>query len=337
MVHSSKFEREIQIPAGAYDFIHFKIDSKNELLLFDIKVLQSSHRVDDIQIYLLDEQNYQNYVEYYKARISGTVSNHIRWTTYVQAKAAWVPLFFNSETIGRYYLVLDNLHSTITKKIIRVVGTSSSQPLQKLKKSKTSPQNNVLSGIDPDIVSVSKKLFDDGHYSQAIFEAVKLLEIEIKKKSKIEKIGESLANDVFNEQRPILKVNNLKTGVQVDEQRGFRYLFAGLFAGIKNPGSHSIEANDKSLAIEYLTFISLLLKKLKKSKLSKYSKTKKKSVSVLAGVGPLTTKKLGEMGIFTVEDLSKSASKEISKYTGIYDETSQRLIETAQNMLKIKK
>ena len=100
------------------------------------------------------------------------------------------------------------------------------------------------------ITEVSKNLFLNSHYPQAIFEAVKVLEQEIKNKSGInDKIGVDLVNHVFSESNPILKVvegNNIE---HVDEREGFRYMLVGVFRGIKNPQSHSIqELNDPTKA-----------------------------------------------------------------------------------------
>jgi len=148
MVTQTKFEKDFVISADQSDFFMFTIDSKDELILFGIHVEPNPSRVEDIQIYIIDEQNYQKYVEYYRARRSGNGVSHIRWVTYAQAKASWTPMFFHSNVIGTYYLILDNLHSTITKKNIHISGSSSSYPLQKLTKSKTTATNhNSLSNI----------------------------------------------------------------------------------------------------------------------------------------------------------------------------------------------
>lgn len=335
MVKQPRIEKTFQIPAGQSNYLQFNIDSKDEVILFDIQVEQTPHRIDDIQIYILDEQNYQNYVVYYKAFRAGMQTQHIKWTSYVRAKAFWTPIFFRSNKIGSYYLILDNLHSTITKKTVQVKGTSSSDPPQKLVKSIiTAPQQETLSFLHPKILSVSQKLFLNGHYSQAVFEAAKFLETEIKKKSKSKKIGEGLANEVFNENYPILKINKLKTLEETDEQKGFRYLFAGTFVGIKNPRSHSIDELDKSHAMEYLSLINLLFKKLETSKISKIQKNRSKKVVVIDGIGPVTTKKLKEIEIVTVEDLAKSDPNDVSNYTGMEKETAERIIKKAKKMIE---
>ena len=118
--------------------------------------------------------------------------------------------------------------------------------------------------LHPKIKEACGKLFQNKHYSQAIFEAVKILEQEIKIKSGIRnKIGVDLVNHVFKKEQPIIKIVEGNQQEHVDEREGFRFLFMGVFQGIKNPKSHSIQdLNDQSKALEYISFLSLLMKRL---------------------------------------------------------------------------
>ncbi len=124
--------------------------------------------------------------------------------------------------------------------------------------------------LHPKIESVSTELFQNKHYSQAIFEAVKILEKEIKTKSRIrDKSGVSLVNHVFNKDSPIIKIVEGDESWQVDEREGFRFLFMGAFLGIKNPKSHdNPELNDQFKALEYISFLSLLMKRLDESSIT---------------------------------------------------------------------
>lgn len=121
--------------------------------------------------------------------------------------------------------------------------------------------------LHPKIVTASEKLFRDRHYSQAIFEAVKVLEKEIKTKSRIrDKIGVDLVNHVFNKDHPIIKIVEGNEQEHIDEREGFRFLYMGAFLGIKDPKSHSIQNLDNSAkALEYISFLSLLMKRLDES------------------------------------------------------------------------
>lgn len=59
--------------------------------------------------------------------------------------------------------------------------------------------------IHPAISAVSVKLFDDGHYSQATFEAFKFLDLEVKKLSRINDSGFNLMMAALSETDPKIK------------------------------------------------------------------------------------------------------------------------------------
>ena len=86
-------------------------------------------------------------------------------------------------------------------------------------------------------------------------------------KSKIkDKVGVDLVNHAFNKVHPIIKIVEGEESEQKDEREGFRFLYMGAFLGIKNPKSHSIQnLDDPDKALEYLSFLSLLMKRLDES------------------------------------------------------------------------
>ncbi len=117
--------------------------------------------------------------------------------------------------------------------------------------------------IHPEIEEVSKALFEDGHYAQAIFEAFKRVNNMVKEKADRQEDGRTLMLKVFSPNAPILKFNELLNQSERDEQEGFMYLFAGAITGIRNPKAHeNIKQKDKQRAIEYLVFASFLCKRL---------------------------------------------------------------------------
>jgi|SRR3989339_1368341 len=114
--------------------------------------------------------------------------------------------------------------------------------------------------IHPTIAKVSKRLFDNKHYSQAIFEAFKKVNIIVKTKSgRSDLDGKALMLTVFSVNNPILKFNRLKTQSDKDEQEGFMHLFAGAIMGIRNPKGHEIVIQkDVDRTLSYLSFAGLL-------------------------------------------------------------------------------
>ncbi|KKK66471.1 hypothetical protein LCGC14_2963740, partial [marine sediment metagenome] len=115
----------------------------------------------------------------------------------------------------------------------------------------------------------SLELFNDGHYAQAIFESAKALNNYVKEKAGI--INRDLSDAmsrIFNENNPIIKLNNLTTRSDKDEQEGFRFLYMGAMKGIRNPKAHdTVKQENKNRTLEYLAFLSLLFRRAKEGKL----------------------------------------------------------------------
>jgi len=119
-------------------------------------------------------------------------------------------------------------------------------------------------GIHPTIIQVSGKLFSNGHYSQAIFEAFKYVNIHVKKKSGLSDLdGKNLMSQAFKLSSPKLRWTDLKTDSDKNEQEGFMFLYMGAIVGIRNPKAHDhIILKDEIKALEYLSFASLLMKRI---------------------------------------------------------------------------
>lgn len=116
--------------------------------------------------------------------------------------------------------------------------------------------------IHPDISGVSIKLFDDGHYAQATFEAFKYIDNQVKVISGIDDTGFNLMMNAFNETGTQIKLTDLKTMSDKDEQRGFRYIFAGTMSGIRNPRGHDNRIDPIDLCLDHLSVASVLLRTL---------------------------------------------------------------------------
>lgn len=122
--------------------------------------------------------------------------------------------------------------------------------------------------IHPDIAKVSMKLFDDGHYAQATFEALKYIDNQVKAISGIEETGFSLMMNAFNETSPKIKLTDLVTISDKDEQKGYRYVFAGIMSGVRNPRGHDNRIDPIDLCLDHLSVASVLLRTLEARKAS---------------------------------------------------------------------
>jgi uncharacterized protein (TIGR02391 family) len=121
--------------------------------------------------------------------------------------------------------------------------------------------------LHPAIEKSVGQLFRDGHYSNAIEDAVKALNSLVRLNSGIDdKDGSSLMEYVFTPKNPVLKFNSLSDSSDLDEQKGFMMMFSGAVAGLRNPRAHKIIKDDPEMALEFIAFISLLAKLADKAK-----------------------------------------------------------------------
>ena len=123
--------------------------------------------------------------------------------------------------------------------------------------------------LHPKVIQASGALLKNGHYAEAIFETVKVLNNFVKDKAGI--IDKDLSNamaQAFNEKNPLIKLNTLQNQSDKDEQEGFKFLFMGAMKGIRNPMGHeTYEITEINIALEYLAFLSLLFRKAEEGNL----------------------------------------------------------------------
>lgn len=123
--------------------------------------------------------------------------------------------------------------------------------------------------IHPDIWKTSLKLFDNGHYSHATFEAFKLIDNRVKRISGAKDTGFSLMMTAFDPKAPRIRLNELLSMSDIDEQLGFRHVFAGSMSGIRNPRGHDNEIDRPDtidLCLDHLSLASVLLRVLENRK-----------------------------------------------------------------------
>lgn len=121
--------------------------------------------------------------------------------------------------------------------------------------------------IHPRIQGVSKKLFDDGHYASATFEAYKLIDKEVSKLAKVSESGVKLMMKAFSEQSPLIKLTDLSTTSEKDEQEGYKFIFSGSVMAIRNPRGHEYGVLDTPTeCLDHLSLASLLLRRLERAK-----------------------------------------------------------------------
>ncbi len=121
--------------------------------------------------------------------------------------------------------------------------------------------------IHPDVRAACAKQFADGHYREAVLNAGIALVDFVKQRAGNPADGKGkpldgtpLMQRVFGGTPPILKVNDLKTPTDEDEQHGMQFLFAGATLGLRNPRAHSLDPDTAEYAVEAVALISFLYK-----------------------------------------------------------------------------
>lgn len=111
-----------------------------------------------------------------------------------------------------------------------------------------------------------RNLFDDGHYAEATFEAFKFVDKLVQRHSKLKESGFKLMMAAFDEAKPSIQLTPLKEVSEVDEQKGFRFMFSGGVLGIRNPRGHEVNfRDDPDTCLDHLAFASLLVRRLEQA------------------------------------------------------------------------
>lgn len=118
--------------------------------------------------------------------------------------------------------------------------------------------------IHPDFPDSVRRLFDDGHFGQATFEAMKFIDEEVRRIiGRTNRHGVPLMMYAFGGDPPPLKLNLGESISDRNEQEGFKFLFAGAIQAIRNPRGHSSSITDgPDSCLDYLVLSSLLLRRL---------------------------------------------------------------------------
>ncbi|MBI2783192.1 MAG: TIGR02391 family protein [Gammaproteobacteria bacterium] len=115
--------------------------------------------------------------------------------------------------------------------------------------------------------STSKKLFDDGHYALATFEAYKLLDKDVSAMAKLSESGVKLMMKAFSEQSPLIRLTNMASTSEKDEQEGYKFIFSGSVMAIRNPRGHEYGVTESPTeCLDHLSLASLLLRRLESAK-----------------------------------------------------------------------
>lgn len=143
---------------------------------------------------------------------------------------------------------------------------------EKLNDLSDSPSGKALRAIGDlnlhqEIAWAVSKLFEDGHYANAVEDACKVIDGLVRVRSgKYDLGGTELMQTVFSPKNPVLRFSELTNESERSEQQGMMFLYAGAMLAFRNPRAHGLLRDDPEEALEIITFLSFLAEALDKAK-----------------------------------------------------------------------
>ncbi len=116
-------------------------------------------------------------------------------------------------------------------------------------------------------MSTALALVEEGRRSEAILEALRLIEEQIQVMTASQDSGHTLMEAAFGARSPQLDITTITGPAAADEREGFRLLFTGAVLGLRDP--HSIERAVPATVdetMEYLAVASMLMRRLDRAK-----------------------------------------------------------------------
>ncbi len=115
---------------------------------------------------------------------------------------------------------------------------------------------------DDELRLTSRELFLDGYYALAVEEAYKCLNNIVKDLTGLSELdGVPLMQRAFSPKNPVLKLNDLRTQSENDQQRGYMDMFGAVMTGIRNPRAHEHRyLDDPETALELLGLANHLVR-----------------------------------------------------------------------------
>lgn len=117
-------------------------------------------------------------------------------------------------------------------------------------------------GQHPRVIAVAQSYWASRHFSSAVHRAYEALIAAVKDKAgRSDLDGRDLMFQAFNEDKPILVASENR-----EEQKAYKFLFAGAIGAIRNPQAHTAgESLSEEEGIEMLTICSHLFRVLENS------------------------------------------------------------------------
>ena len=123
--------------------------------------------------------------------------------------------------------------------------------------------------VHPDIIKFCKSELLQDNYFHAVFEATKSVADKIRQMTGLTGDGAELIDITFGTNNPILRINELKSETEINEQKGFANLLKGFFGMFRNTTAHAPKIKwvvvEKD-ALDMMSMASLMHRKLDNAK-----------------------------------------------------------------------
>lgn len=108
-----------------------------------------------------------------------------------------------------------------------------------------------------------RKLYREGNYFHAVFEATKVYNSLVKSKTGSPEDGQDLMMKAWNPQKGLLRINACSSETDMNFHDGIKFLSAGLMSAIRNPTAHEPALHwpiSEQDAADILSLVSFLLR-----------------------------------------------------------------------------
>jgi len=120
--------------------------------------------------------------------------------------------------------------------------------------------------LHPRIVALARPRFEKGFYGDAVESCFKEVNDAVKRlyfdAVGREADGAGLMNSAFSPANPVIRLTELATQSERDEQQGYMHIYAGAMTGIRNPKAHANINPDSRKTLHLVALASLLMHRL---------------------------------------------------------------------------
>ncbi|MBK8904943.1 MAG: TIGR02391 family protein [Anaerolineaceae bacterium] len=216
-------------------------------------------------------------VDAYSSEVKGKLKDHDLVANYIlsdlrELKRLW-PRDLDRSVLEKAYLEIENEAWRGKESMFLTTLFALDEVMEPLEQhfsnqEATNISTSILDYLHPSIINSSYHHFRNGHYRDAVLNAILAVFDLIRHRTGIDLDGSKLAQTVFSVNSPKLIVSNMRTESGRNDQIGFMKLLEGTYWSVRNPKAHSLSVNpDKIVAAQNLIFASLLARRVENAEL----------------------------------------------------------------------